>query len=71
MTTVTIPQKEYRMLKQQSVAYKKLTTQIFDAVVKDDITTVVDDFRKTELYTPEFLLDLEHGLAKSSYGSKS
>jgi hypothetical protein len=68
MVTVTIPQTEYRVLKRQSAAYKKMATRLFDAVVKDDVASVAADFRKTGLYTDEFLKDLEHGLARSSRG---
>ena len=67
MATITIPRTEYRGLKRQSAAYKKLATRLFDAVVKDDVATVVEDFRKTGLYTDGFLEDLASGLSKSSY----
>lgn len=66
---VTISKREYGQLKGQSQAYKKLTSQIFSAVVKGSIDDVVDDFRKTSLYSKEFLTDFEKGLRKSSYGN--
>ncbi len=71
VTTVTIPQKEYQLLKKQSAAYRKLAGRFFDAIVKDSVPTVVEDFRKTGLYTEGFLGDLEDGLSKSSYARKS
>ncbi len=66
--TVTIPKKEYTALKRESRAYRQITARVFEAVVSDDIPSVVADFRKTELYTDDFLNDLEDGLRKSSYG---
>jgi hypothetical protein len=68
METVTLTKNEYSKLKRESAAYRKITARVFESVVKDDIPSVIDDFRKTELYTEEFLRDLEDGLRKSSYG---
>lgn len=67
MTTVTIPKNEYQALKRQSVAYRKIAAQLFKAVVRDDVASVVRDFAATGLYTKEFLVSLEKGLSKSSY----
>lgn len=36
----------------------------------DKIKIVVNDFRKTKIYSEEFLKDLEQGLRKSSYLNK-
>jgi hypothetical protein len=66
--TITIPKKEYATLKRESRAYRQITARVFEAVIQDDIPNVVADFRKTELYTDDFLNDLEDGLRKSSYG---
>jgi hypothetical protein len=66
--TITIPKKEYAALKRESRAYRQITARVFEAVVQDDIPSIVADFRKTELYTDDFLSDLEDGLQKSSYG---
>ena len=67
MGTVTIPQKEYRKLRRQAAAYRKLAGTLFKSVVRDPVEDVVEDFRKTELYTEAFLRDLKEGLQKSSY----
>ena len=67
MTTVTIPKNEYQSLKRQSAAYRKIASQLFKAVVRDDVASVVRDFTATGLYTKEFLASLERGLSKSSY----
>lgn len=67
MSQVTIPKKEYEKLKQHSSAYKKIATKLFSAVVKNSVNEVVDDFKKTGLYTKKFLRDFEVGLKKSSY----
>ena len=68
MNTITIPKKEYSQLKKQSQAYKKIAGRLFAAIVKDSIEDVIIDFKKTGLYTKNFLSDLENGLRKSSYG---
>lgn len=68
MTEITISKKEYIQLKSQSQAYRKVATKLFSAVVKNSIEDVVADFRKTNLYTNNFLFDLENGLRRSSYG---
>ena len=70
MATITIPKTEYSKLKRQSDAYKKLSSRFFEFMIKDPIEEVVSDFRKTSLYTKEFLTDLEDGLRKSSYAKK-
>ena len=70
MATITIPKTEYSKLKRQAEAYKKLSSRFFEFMVKDPIEEVINDFRKTNLYTKEFLIDLEGGLRKSSYGKK-
>ena len=70
MKTVTLTENEYSKLNREAMAYRKLATRVFESVVKDDISAVVDDFRKTELYTEEFLTDIEDGLRKSSYGKE-
>lgn len=70
MSTVTIPQKEYKKLRKQAAAYHKLAGTLFKSVVKDPVEDVVDDFRKTGLYTEAFLHDLGEGLRRSSYISR-
>ena len=68
MNRITISQEEYRKLRKQASAYKKLASRLFEAVIKDPIKVVVADFRKSGIYTQDFLHDLEAGLRKSSYG---
>lgn len=67
MVTVTLPKTEYEQLKKQAEAYRKFAANLFELVIRDPITEVMKDFRKTNLYTEEFLRDLEDGLRKSSY----
>ena len=64
---ITIPKTEYTRLKREAEAYRKFTAHFFQTVVKEPIEDIVKDFRKTNLYTKEFLGDLENGLRKSSY----
>jgi hypothetical protein len=68
MSDITISKAEYRRLKQQASAYRKLTSHLFESIVKAPIEDVVENFRSTDLYTDDFLKDLEEGLRKSSYG---
>lgn len=67
MAQVTLPETEYEQLKKQAQAYRKFAAKFFELVIRDPIEEVVEDFRKTNLYTEEFLKDLESGLRKSSY----
>ena len=67
MSEITISKEEYKKLKQQAKAYKKLTGSLFEFVIRDQVEDVVKDFRKTNLYTNEFIKELEDGLRKSSY----
>ena len=68
MSQVTISEQEYKQLKRQGAAYRKLAARLFQSVVKDDVASVVGDFANTDLYSKGFLTDLEKGLRKSSYG---
>lgn len=67
---ITLPKIKYEQLKRQAAAYRKFTARFFEFIVKDPVSQVVDDFRKTDLYTEEFLRDLEDGLRNSSYAKK-
>jgi predicted transcriptional regulator len=67
MSNVTLSKAEYRKLKQQADAYKKITKRIFESVIRAPLEEVIEDFRQTKLYTDDFLEDLEEGLSKSSY----
>lgn len=67
MKTVIIPENKYKKLLAESRAYKKIARQFFKNALKDTVGETVDDFRKSELYSEQFLKDLESGLRKSSY----
>lgn len=67
MVKVEIPKTEYEQLKKQAGAYRRFAAKFFESIIQDPIDQVVEDFRKTNLYTEEFLRDLETGLRKSSY----
>ncbi len=66
METVTISKTEYKKLLTRAKAYEKLAEKIFENAIKDPVNDIVSDFKKTNLYTTEFLKDLEDGLNKSS-----
>ncbi len=70
MNKVIITKTEYRQLKRQAEAYQKILAEFFDSITREPIDLVIQDFRKTDLYTEEFLKDLESGLRKSSYAKK-
>lgn len=70
MVTVTIPKVKYEQLKRHAEAYRRFAANFFEAAVRDSIGEITDDFRKTALYTEEFLHDLDAGLRKSSLGKK-
>jgi hypothetical protein len=70
MPTVTMPEIEYKRLKQQAKAYQQLTGKLFEFVLHDPINQVAEDFRKTHIYSEGFLKDMEAGLRKSSYGKR-
>jgi hypothetical protein len=67
---VTLPKVEYLRLKQQAEAYRTMAARMFELPLKDSVGEVVADFSATDLYTDEFLADLEDGLRKSSYAKK-
>lgn len=67
MSQVVISKIEYQRLKRQAEAYRKFTGKLFESVIRDPVHDVVKSFRETNLYTDEFLHDLENGLCKSSY----
>lgn len=70
MATVTIQKTTYERLKRHAEAYRRFAAGFFEAVVRDPIREITDDFRKTALYTEEFLHDLDAGLRKSSLEKK-
>jgi hypothetical protein len=64
---ITITKKEYLKLINQAEAFNKLKSAVFESILSDPISEVLEDFRTTELYSDEFLNDLEGGLRKSNY----
>lgn len=71
MTTITIPQKEYRKLVEKSLRYEYLRQimeeNIFAPPPVKNIRKVIEEFGKTGLYNSAFLKSLEKGLKQSSY----
>lgn len=70
MNYITIPKVEYQQLKRQAKAFRLLSTQVFKATLQDPISEVVQDFKKTNLYSSGLIKDLEAGLRKSSYAKR-
>ena len=68
MTTITVPKIEYQKLKKEAIAYRLLKVQVFESLIQNPVDKVVRNFRKTKLYSEDFLRDLEKGLRSSSYG---
>lgn len=68
--TVVVSRNEYQKLRKQAKAFQKLAGRIFESVITDSVEVVVEDFRKTKLYSEAFLSDLEEGLKKSSYAKR-
>ena len=64
---VTITKDEYARLERESAAYRKIAAKLFELPFVDSIDAVVKDFKDTDLYSDEFLKDLESGLRASSY----
>lgn len=67
METITIPKSEYELLKSQAQIYRLIASDFFKTIGDDNLKNLISEFKDTDLYTDEFLLDLENGLAKSSY----
>ncbi len=70
MATITIPKRTYEQLKRHAEAYQRFAADFFEAAVRDPVGEITEDFRKTALYTEEFLHDLDVGLHKSSLAKK-
>lgn len=68
MDTIAIPKTEYRRLRRQADAYKKIAGNLNELLLRDSVSELADDFRKTGLYAEEFVDDLQKGLRRSSYG---
>jgi hypothetical protein len=70
MPMVTISKEEYARLRRRARAYQKLSSRLFEAIVRDPVEEIVVDFRNTDLYSDGFLKDLEDGLRKSSLAKR-
>ena len=68
---ISIPKIEYLKLNQQAKAYRELAGRLFEFLIKDPVQDVVSDFKNSDIYTDDFLTDLESGLRKSSYSEKT
>lgn len=67
---VSLPKDEYLRLKQEAGAYRFMATKIHELPLKDPVKDLMADFKSTNLYTDDFLADMEEGLRKSSYAKK-
>ena len=66
MDKISISSTEYKRLRRQAEAHKKLVSRFFESVARDYVDEIVGDFKKAKLYSEDFLLNLEEGLRKSS-----
>lgn len=71
MSTVTIPQKEYRELVEKKVRYEQLREffeeDVFSPPPTKKVGDVIAAFRATGKYNKKFLESLERGLRYSLY----
>lgn len=67
---VSLPKNEYLRLKQEACAYRFMATKMYELPLKDPVENIMADFKSTDLYTDDFLADMEEGLRKSSYAKK-
>lgn len=71
MSTVTIPQKEYRELVEKKARYEQLREffeeDVFSAPPTKKISEVIAAFRATGKYNKKFLESFGKGLKRSSY----
>lgn len=70
MNTITLPRPEYETLRKKARAYEELAGLFFKKTRVDSVDDIVSDFRKTGLYSKEFLVDLKTGLELSSRSKK-
>ena len=71
MSTITIPQKEYRELVEKKIRYERLREaveeDIFTPPPTKQVGEILSAFRATGKYSRKFLQSLEKGLRRSSY----
>ncbi len=70
MSTITIPKPEYEILRKRAQAYEELAGVFFQKIKSEPVNEIVEDFKKTGLYSQPFLRDLKEGLEKSSKARK-
>lgn len=63
---VAIPKIEYEALQKKARAYEELAGLFFRKAKEGSVGDIVEDFRKTNLYSVGFLRDLKAGLEQSS-----
>ncbi len=69
-SVITLSKEKYLRLKQEAEAYRIMVAKVFELPLRDQVDAVIADFKATDLYTKEFLMDLKDGLNKSSYSKK-
>jgi len=62
MSKVTISKEEYMSLLFDAKAYRKLASNFASQAIERPVSEIVASFRRTGLYTKEFLSDLGDGL---------
>jgi len=67
---VAVPKTEYETLRKKARMYEELASLFFQKVKGDTVGEIVNDFKKTSLYSKGFLRDLENGLRFSSKAKK-
>ena len=68
MVTVTIPKIKYEQLKRQANAYRRFFAKFSEISIHEPIQEIIENFRKRDLYTKQFLQSLEVGLRRASSG---
>lgn len=74
MEEITISKKEYQELLEKALRYdyfrRLMEEDIFSPPPTKNIREIIRAFKKTKIYSPEFLKSLERGLRRSSYFRK-
>lgn len=74
MNTITLPKTEYLELKKRAAAYNVIinvvSKDLFASPPEKSAKKIIDEFKKTGLYSKAFLEDLASGLNNSSYFAK-
>ena len=71
MITVTLPKSKYQVLKKRAEAYELILNIIEDDLFSPPLTwnrrKIVNEFKKTGLYSQKFIDNPEKSLQRSSY----